>query len=177
MSFAIRNTGSTYPQEIIKNFIMKKVLLTVAVCFVAVAVFAQTMSKKDSIKMAKNMPEITFEKIVHDYGTVAYNGDGTCEFTFKNTGKNPLILTNAQASCGCTVPIWPKEPILKGKTAKIQVKYTTNRVGPINKTITITSNAKNSPVVLTIKGTVLPQETTATPNLEKDKTTAPTNNH
>ena len=76
------------------------------------------------------------------------------KFKFKNTGKEPLIISNATGSCGCTVPDWPKEPIAPGATASIKVKYDTNRIGGIYKTVTVNSNAKSGSIVLTIKGTV-----------------------
>jgi hypothetical protein len=110
-----------------------------------------------------NGPEISFDKTVHDYGTLPYNGDGKCQFKFTNTGKEPLILTNVRSSCGCTVPKWPREPILPGHSDVIHVEYKTNRVGKINKTITVQSNANTATVVLRIKGQVLNKETTATP--------------
>jgi hypothetical protein len=110
-----------------------------------------------------NAPEISFEKTVHDYGTVPYNGDGKCQFEFTNTGKEPLILTNVRSSCGCTVPKWPREPILPGHSDVIDVEYKTNRIGKINKTITVQSNANTATVVLRISGQVLKQEPTATP--------------
>ncbi|MFH2141840.1 MAG: DUF1573 domain-containing protein [Bacteroidota bacterium] len=99
-------------------------------------------------------PEIIFENPIFDYGTVPYDSEGTCEFKFKNTGNTPLILSNVQSSCGCTVPNWPKVPIQKNATGTINVKYNTTRPGNFQKTITVYSNAKNSPLVLTIKGTV-----------------------
>jgi len=98
---------------------------------------------------------ITFEKTIHDYGTIKQGGDGQCEFPFTNTGTNPLVLSNVRSSCGCTVAEWPKEPILPGKSSSIKVRYDTNRVGTIAKSITVTSNAKNSSVKLTIKGNVV----------------------
>ena len=98
--------------------------------------------------------EIVFEKTVHNYGTIKKGADGTCEFHFKNKGKEPLMLTNVSTSCGCTVPTWPKEPIKPGKKGVIKVVYDTKRIGFINKTITVWSNAKNQSVVLTIKGVV-----------------------
>ncbi|MBR2770765.1 MAG: DUF1573 domain-containing protein [Bacteroidales bacterium] len=64
-------------------------------------------------------PEIEFEKIVHDYGDVPYNGDGKCEFRFTNTGTEPLIIQKPKSSCGCTVHSWPKDPILPGKSEVI----------------------------------------------------------
>lgn len=97
---------------------------------------------------------IVFEKTVHDYGTVAQGADGNCEFKFVNKGKGPLVLNNVSASCGCTVPEWPKEPIEAGKTGVIKVTYNTNSPGSFNKSITVYSNAVNSTVVLQIKGNV-----------------------
>lgn len=97
---------------------------------------------------------ISFEKTVHDYGTIVQGSEGTCEFKFTNLGKTPLILNNVTASCGCTVPSWTREPVESGKQGLISVKYNTNLVGSFTKSITVISNAKNTPVILTIKGTV-----------------------
>jgi hypothetical protein len=97
-----------------------------------------------------------------DYGTIAHNADGNRKFEFTNNGNKPLIITNAQGSCGCTVPTTPKEPIAPGAKGVIGVKYATDRVGPFTKTVTVTSNAEGIPSkVLTIKGNVLPDATPA----------------
>ncbi len=109
-----------------------------------------------------NAAEITFENETHDYGTIKQGANGTYEFKFKNTGKEPLIISNAQGSCGCTVPAWPKEPILPGQGNVIKVTYDTKRVGPFTKAVTLTSNAKTPSKIINIKGVVLeePQEET-----------------
>jgi hypothetical protein len=122
-----------------------------------------------------NAPEITFETDMHDYGTVKQGGDGNCEFKFTNTGKEPLIISNAVGSCGCTVPTFPKEPILKGQSAVIKVHYDTKRVGAFTKNVTITSNAKTGTKLLTIKGTVeaTEQATDQAVPLKKDNGAAP----
>jgi len=100
-------------------------------------------------------PQIDFERTEHDYGKVEQGGDGTTEFVFTNTGTEPLIISKAKGSCGCTVPEWPKEPIAPGAKSAIKVKYDTKRVGPISKSVTITSNSvDNSTFLLKIKGTV-----------------------
>jgi hypothetical protein len=139
---------------------MKKVLVTLGVSmmmgFAAMAQDATTKAVENP-----NAPVITFEKTTHDYGTVTKGGDGTCEFKFKNNGVEPLILSNVSSSCGCTVPEWPREPILKGKSASVKVKYDTNRVGPINKTITVMSNAKVPSIQLKIVGNVVEASTGA----------------
>ena len=116
----------------------------------------ETAVKADTAVKAENpnAPEMTFEKEMYDYGTIKQGADGGCEFKFKNTGKEPLVISNARGSCGCTVPTWPKEPIMKGQTGTIKVHYDTKRVGAFTKTVTIESNAKTTPRVLTIKGTV-----------------------
>jgi hypothetical protein len=133
---------------------MKKISLFISMILVSAGgVFAQA-TEPVKVEENPNAPEITFENLVHDYGTVAYGGDGVCTFKFTNTGKEPLILQQPQSSCGCTVPTWPKEPVLPGASDEIQVTYNTKKVGPINKTITVRSNAKTNTVVLRITGAV-----------------------
>jgi len=139
---------------------MKKVILTLGVSILlAFAVNAQNAAPQPADN--PNAPVITFEKTTHDYGTVTKGGDGTCEFKFKNNGIEPLILSNVSSSCGCTVPEWPREPILRGKSAAIKVKYDTNRIGPINKTVTVMSNGKVASIQLRIIGEVVAATTGA----------------
>jgi hypothetical protein len=104
--------------------------------------------------VSTSLADIKLEKLTHDYGTIPQGGNGECEFKFTNSGKEPLVITNCQGSCGCTVPSCPKEPILPGKSGVIKVKYDTNRPGGIYKTVTVNSNAKSGNIVLTIKGNV-----------------------
>jgi len=140
---------------------MKKVLITLGISMMMTfAAFAQNAAPQPAAN--PNAPVITFEKTTHDYGTLPKGGDGTCEFKFKNTGIEPLILSNVTSSCGCTVPEWPHEPILKGKSSSIKVKYDSNRIGPINKTITVMSNAKEASIQLRIIGSVVDNSATGT---------------
>lgn len=108
--------------------------------------------------------QISFEKDSHNFGEVPIHGNTTYTFEFKNTGNEPLVIQQVKAPCSCTVADWPKEPVLPGKKASIQVKYDSNRVGPINKSFQVLSNASNEPSKsLFIKGKVLPAvETTST---------------
>jgi len=133
---------------------MKKVfLITIACCFfVAKSIGQQTPAKESN----PNAPEITFEETVHDFGTIPFKGEAECEFTFTNTGKEPLIIQNCSASCGCTSPTCPKDkPIKPGEKGIIKAQYTTtNVVAPFTKQIMVYSNAKNSPVTITIKGEI-----------------------
>ena len=141
---------------------MRKALLTFGMLFLAFSFFT---AKAQEAKPAKiGGAEITFEKETHDYGKIKQNANGECEFTFKNTGTEPLLISNARGSCGCTVPTWPREPIAPGATATIKVKYDTKRIGAINKSVTIQSNAVNAPTkIIRIKGEVLPPDNAATP--------------
>lgn len=134
---------------------MKKLInLSIAVILFFTAACSQTGKGESNAEM-------TFkEDLTFDYGKIKQHSDGTHEFGFKNTGKDPLVITNVKSSCGCTIPTFPKEPVKKGNTSTIFVKYDTNRIGVFRKTITVYSNAKNSPVELHIKGEVNRVETT-----------------
>lgn len=127
----------------------------------AFTVFGFTISCSQTPQPAQQDTDgagIAFENTDHDFGTIPQGGDGTYEFIFRNTGKEPLILQNVRSSCGCTVPEWPKEPIGKGETGKIKVRYNTRITGSFSKSISVYSNAGNAPVVLIIKGKVEPAE-------------------
>lgn len=99
---------------------------------------------------------ITFAKFEHDYGNVAPESTNKYSFVFTNTGKEPLIISNAQGSCGCTVPNYPKEPIMPGKTGKIDVEFKPSKtqLGPQEKTVTVTANTDPAQTILKIKANV-----------------------
>ena len=140
---------------------MKKFfLLTVVSFLLATTSFGQEPEKIDN----PNAPEITFEATVYDFGKIALNALAEHEFVFTNTGKEPLIIQNCQSGCSCTVPACPKDkPIKPGEKASITVKYTTTYVaGTFNRQFTVYSNAKNSPVRITIKGEILQNTETPT---------------
>ena len=93
---------------------MKKAILTFGMMLLAVMTFnvsAQVPGAPIEKAIQVGGAEISFEKEVHDYGVMEQNGNGQCEFVFTNTGTEPLLITNARGSCGCTVPEWPREPI------------------------------------------------------------------
>ena len=137
--------------------IMKKILVVALLVLGTVAANAQETAKKAKTITSKvNGAGMVFANEVIDYGTITQNAEGKREFVFTNNGTSPLVITNAQGSCGCTVPSSPKEPIAPGAKGVIGVKYDTNRVGPFTKTVTISSNATGQPTkVLTIKGNVV----------------------
>jgi hypothetical protein len=140
---------------------MKRLLLfAIAVfCFVSLRAQVATTAPADTTAKAK----IVFENLEHNFATINAGGDGSCSFKFKNEGKAPLVLSNVQASCGCTTPSWTREPVKPGESGEIKVKYDTNRIGSFSKTITVTSNAENSPIILKIFGEVKPAEVTPAP--------------
>lgn len=143
---------------------MKKVILSVGFMFCAVlGMFAQEAETSTPNPINPNVAKYAFETEVLDYGKVDYASDGTREFKFTNVGKEPLIISNAKGSCGCTVPSAPKEPIMPGEEGVIKVKYDTKRPGSFTKRVTLTSNAETSTKVLTIKGVVGPKPTPAAP--------------
>lgn len=107
------------------------------------------------INAQEKVAKIEFKTDVIDYGTIEKGSDGVRVFEFTNTGNAPLIISNVKSTCGCTVPKKPDGPIMPGETGEISVKYDTNRVNPIRKTITVTSNADTPSVALKIKGLVI----------------------
>jgi hypothetical protein len=157
---------------------MKKIILSLTIVLAGLsAAQAQTPNAPTDAVKAVNpkAADIKFNSLEIDYGTIEHNADGNREFKFKNVGKEPLIIANCQGSCGCTVPTWPKEPIMPGKSGIIKVKYATDRIGHFQKNVTVTSNAKVEKVVLTIKGDVKPDAnpTPAPPAPDKKSELAP----
>lgn len=141
---------------------MKKVLFTFGLlAFIAGGINAQVATvPTEGIKVVNpNAAKMTFESEVVDYGTIEQGADGVREFKFTNNGKEPLIISNARGSCGCTVPTWPKNPIKPGESSVIKVKYDTKRLGAINKSVTITSNAESATKVIRIKGKIIAPQT------------------
>lgn len=101
--------------------------------------------------------EIKFDKTVHDFGKVKKGTKGLkCTFTYTNKGNDMLFISRVKKSCGCTVPVYSKEPLQPGQSATIEVGYTTTEVtGVFNKKITVFTNAITNAVVLTIKGEIV----------------------
>lgn len=148
---------------------MKKIILVFSLAMAMLGVnngIAQTTSTitVDQQPEPADGPKIAVDKEEHDYGTIEFGGDGTCTFTVTNKGNAPLIISSCVGSCGCTVPTWSRDPIAPGASTKITVKYDTQRAGPISKTVTITSNAVNTPKkTVRIKGKVNAKPTGGAP--------------
>jgi archaellum component FlaF (FlaF/FlaG flagellin family) len=111
----------------------------------------------------KSNAKMTFESMAVDYGTVSQNSEPLRLIKFTNTGSDPLVIKNARGSCGCTVPNWPKDPILPGQSSSIEVRYDTNRIGKINKSITITTNEGDEPHMIQVIGEIMKADEQSVP--------------
>lgn len=127
---------------------------------------AKTKIKKENVlnaekrdKQMKNIPEVTFDREVHDFGTVNEGDIVETVFVVTNSGNSDLIILDAKASCGCTVPTWSKEPIAPGKTGELKVKFdTSGRPNKQSKTVTITTNTKKGKETVKVSGMVKPKK-------------------
>ena len=125
---------------------MKKLIILCSVVFLFTSVTAFKVEEKAEFK---------FEKETHDFGKIPQGKPVSVEFKFTNTGNEPLIITNIESVCGCTVPKYTNTPILKGQTGTITVTYNAAALAPFSKGLTIRSNAKTPIKVIYIKGEVV----------------------
>ncbi|CAM1367835.1 conserved exported protein of unknown function [Tenacibaculum soleae] len=115
-------------------------------------------AEKRDVSINAGAASISFDKEEYNFGTVTEGEVVKTTFTVTNTGKTDLVITNAKASCGCTVPVWPREAIAPGKTGEIQVSFNTNgKPNRQSKSITLTTNTKKGREVLKISGMVTPK--------------------
>jgi len=138
---------------------MKKLfLLLVLPLFAVLQISAQTAPAAPKAPVNPNAPVAKWDKMVNDFGDIAFNIPKTAEFKLTNAGKEPLIISSAKASCGCTNLKYAPEPILPGKSTVVSATYNAANQGVFTKTITVVTNADPNPVVLQIKGNVLPKQ-------------------
>ncbi|MDO6597126.1 DUF1573 domain-containing protein [Oceanihabitans sp. 2_MG-2023] len=147
---------------------MKKVLLGLsAFCLIAFTSCKEDASKKIDDKNvaeaavrdanAGDFPVLTFDKSEHDFGEIEAKTPVETVFTYKNTGKTPLVITNIKSTCGCTVPQdWSKEPLSPGDSGKFTVKFNGSGKNAVTKTITVTANTKTGKETVKIKAFVKP---------------------
>jgi hypothetical protein len=115
-------------------------------------------AKSRDLEIKKGTALISFDKKEYNFGTVNEGDIVETTYLVTNSGKTDLVITNAKASCGCTVPVWPKEPIKPGKTGEIKVKFNTSgKPNRQQKTITLTTNTESGREVLILKGSVTPK--------------------
>jgi hypothetical protein len=141
------------------NFIRRRIFKYVfpvgIICFIFFALTTRVEGQSKDAKDSVSGPEIFFKNTEHNFDTITKGPDASWEFTFTNTGNEPLKLEKIRTSCQCTVSKWSKKKILPGKSDVIKVIYSTRNVGYFHRTITIMSNAKTNPIELHITGTVL----------------------
>lgn len=119
---------------------MKKYLFLIAVIFLAATSYAQQASAKKG-----SGPVIAFDKKVHDFGEIVQGDKVEETFRFTNTGNEPLIITNVQVTCGCTVPKYSRDPIMPGGKGEVTVAFNSaGKLGKQNKVVTVVSNATNT---------------------------------
>lgn len=143
-----------------KTFSLLSILLLMA-AFTQVA--AQTSTAGVAVAMenqsiVKSGPVASFDKTVFDFAALTQGHPETASFTLTNEGNEPLIISSANASCGCTNLTYAKDPILPGKSTSISVTYNAAAIGNFMKTVTVRTNASDQPVVLKIKGKVEPKK-------------------
>lgn len=148
---------------------MKRTLL-IAILVTMTMTFASCSRATDRIKssddaatgieaMMDALPTITFVEEFHDFGEVEEGKVVEHTFVFTNEGEGPLIISNAQGSCGCTVPDWPRQPIAPGQKGQIKVSFNSKgRAGRQDKRVTLTTNAVPQSKVLNITSTVISNE-------------------
>jgi hypothetical protein len=135
-----------------------RILVYISICFLFFS--CSNSENKLDANLIDNGAEITIlgsESI--NFEDIIQGEKVDLEFKIKNTGTGDLIITNAKASCGCTVPEWPKKLLVPGAEGEIKVTFNSeHRIGDQKKTITLTTNATPSIKILTIEGMVLPSE-------------------
>jgi hypothetical protein len=149
---------------------MKKIViltvLLVGIATVSCKDKASAKVKKENVEIAAQRDakikvggaKITFDKTEHDFGTINEGDIVETTFSFTNTGKSELIISSAKGSCGCTVPVWPKEPILPGEKGEIKVKFNSDRKpNKQQKQITLATNTDEGKEILIIKAQVTPK--------------------
>ena len=139
---------------------MKKIILITAAVFSVLSnAYSQNVpaanQKNSETKVKVNGPVAKFDKTEFDFGDLIQNSPGTASFVLSNEGNEPLIISSAVASCGCTNLNYSKDPVLPGKSVSISATYNAAVLGNFIKSITVRTNAGEQPVVLQIKGKVV----------------------
>ncbi len=158
---------------------MKKLVLSLFAFFLAANIMIAQEAKeqtksvekvKTEEKATQDGPIMTLESETVDYGTIERNAEPFRSVNFTNTGNEPLIIKSARGNCGCTVPTWPREAVMPGETKELKIRYATNRLGKINKRVTILTNEKtNNRHVIKVVGMInKPEEAKGVPEGKKN---------
>jgi len=135
---------------------MKKVMILIAAFAIAVVAIGQELTASNKILVSvKNSPTFNWVATTFDFGQIEKGTPVTHEFTFTNTGSDALIISSVQASCGCTVTEYTKDPIPAGENGFVKATYNAAKAGVFSKTVTINANTEDAVVQLMIKGEVI----------------------
>ncbi|MBL7865466.1 MAG: DUF1573 domain-containing protein [Cyclobacteriaceae bacterium] len=134
---------------------MKKLIFLAAFVMTANMVVAQMAAAPSSNQPSSDMAVAVVDNLVHDFGKIKQGVPVTHEFSFVNKGKAPMIITNAQPSCGCTIPSWTKDPIPPGGQGYVKATYNAASPGAFDKSVTVTANVETGVVTLRIRGEVV----------------------
>jgi hypothetical protein len=131
-----------------------KILPVLFILFIGFGVFAQS---EDS-QTAQAGAQIAFEESLYEFGEITQGDRVEHEFSYTNTGTEPLVISSVKTTCGCTAPNWSREPLAPGETMTMLVRFNSSgKMGMQNKTITVNSNASNNPERIRITANVLPK--------------------
>jgi hypothetical protein len=138
---------------------MKHLFIIAIFSLLTIGMYGQTNEKatddtEKPVPTSVQGPIMTLESLTVNYGDIKQGSDPLRTVSFTNTGTEPLVISNAKGSCGCTVPTWPREPIGPGESAVIEIRYDTKRLGGINKTVKLTTNDETGTYVLRVKGNI-----------------------
>jgi hypothetical protein len=134
---------------------MKAIKMSIVACVLGLMSFTVLPTKSKSIENIKEANGITWKSESIDLGEIPQNKPKEVDFEFKNTGKTAVVITNVKASCGCTATDYTKTPVQPGETARVKATYNAAAKGAFSKTVTVTTNADDTPKVLSFKGTVI----------------------
>ncbi|MEO6314280.1 MAG: DUF1573 domain-containing protein [Chitinophagaceae bacterium] len=149
---------------------MKKLFLSFAVLMIAATSFAQTAAATTpATPVIKGEDLIKFKETVHDFGKIKQGVPVTYDFVFKNVSSKTVVIESATASCGCTTPVKPEQPIAKGKSDKIKAGFNAASPSPFDKTIYVKIAGAAQPMEIKIKGEVLSADAYAKYEAEKSK--------
>jgi hypothetical protein len=124
---------------------------------VPVEMIENPATASDPNAQSSKFPVMSFKNTEHDFGDIIENQNVETTYKFTNTGNAPLLISECKATCGCTVPDWPKEPVMPGKSASIKVVFNSNgKAGVNNKIVTVKSNTKEGSMELKFRANVLP---------------------
>ncbi|MDO9255569.1 MAG: DUF1573 domain-containing protein [Bacteroidales bacterium] len=141
-----------------KNLLLVAIITVLGFCQVTAQNANPASAAAATTVVNPNVPKAKWDKTVSDFGEIVQGIPKEAEFKLTNEGKEPLLIQMAKAGCGCTNLKYSQEPVLPGKSTIVAATYNAAAMGPFTKSITVTTNADPNPVMLLIKGSVIPKK-------------------